>query len=688
MRSYSLISLAIFVSAAYCADFTTYIGDQDQYQVTGIAADSAGDTWVTGSRIQSTNGDATYTVFITKLDSSGNLLFTKTFPGYGGAITVDSSGNIWVGGAAGPNFPLLSPLPGTTYLLDGGFLMKLAPDGTTLYASYFYGGLSGIETDSSGNVYVIGSTISSAFPTTPGLPNDSAELGTFGASQVSGTFFAKVDPTGSKLLYSSVIAGTHVDCSGGSTCFLSNASTTGVGIAVDAAGEAIIAGSTNVLDLPITPGAVAGYGAFAAKVNAAGTQLVYLTYIGPANGDIDVLGPAQGIGASAIVCDAAGDAYVTGSTNDTKFPATAGAFQTTLSGDLTLDFPTYDAYAVKLNPSGDVVWGTYLGGPANDAANAIALDADGDVWLVGNNGAGFSGGRLGSVATAGDFLAELSPDGSMLLNEQEFTSGTEGQALTIDSAGVLHVSGVNGLVWTITPGVPYAARIFGIMNAVGSQLSGRIAPGEIVSIFGAGMGPALGTSAKLVDGHFPTSVDGVQVLLNGSPIPLIWVSASQINAEIPAPVTVDASDAATIQVINGSTPQSSTLPDFRVALDSTIFAIFQNPDGSVAAINQDDTVNSQANPAKAGTIVAMWATGMIAPGAIVDGAITMGADNWCSSCQFSVGTTTETAAYAGTAPGLIDGAMQINLSVPHQPGNTKLQVFYKGQVYGFIYVSE
>jgi len=87
-------------------------------------------------------------------------------------------------------------------------------------------------------------------------------------------------------------------------------------------------------------------------------------------------------------------------------------------------------------------------------------------------------------------------------------------------------------------------------------------------------------------------------------------------------------------------------------------------------------------------VISMWATGLTAEGATIDGAVAPGADNWCAPCQFSIGITTEMASYAGAAPGLIDGAMQVNLLVPVQKGAKKLQVFYKGGVYGIIYAAE
>lgn len=232
--------------------------------------------------IAATPFEALADVFVAKLDATGNLVFTTTFGGkgsdQGNAIAVNPMGNIWVGGStSSENFPLRAALqtsqgsgnPGGT-----GFLVKLAPDGTVIYSSYFGGllgasSVNGVATDESGNVYLTGSTDSTDFPATAGLPAGKVTANEI--TPVSGAYVTKLDATGSKILYSALIVGNAVDCSGGSSCFLSARGTSGVSIAIDAAGDAFIAGNTNTTDLPVTAGIAFGYGAFAAQINAAGS---------------------------------------------------------------------------------------------------------------------------------------------------------------------------------------------------------------------------------------------------------------------------------------------------------------------------------------------------------------------------------------------------------------------------------
>ena len=146
---------------------------------------------------------------------------------------------------------------------------------------------------------------------------------------------------------------------------------------MDPAGNAYIAGNATGLGLPTTTGALLanGIGAFVVKVNAAGTGLVYATYLGPGYLEPSV-GPIATDFVAAIAADAAGDAYISGYTQDPAFPVTAGAFQTTLKGS--------NAFVAEIDPSGSaMLWATYLGGTAKDAAQTIALDAAGHVWVSG-----------------------------------------------------------------------------------------------------------------------------------------------------------------------------------------------------------------------------------------------------------------------------------------------------------------
>jgi uncharacterized protein (TIGR03437 family) len=438
-----------------------------------------------------------------------------------------------------------------------------------------------------------------------------------------------------------------------------------VAISVDPASNAYIAGHTNTSDLPVTPGALlaTGYGAFAAKINAAGNGVVYLTYLGPYAGILS-LGPTESITATAITADALGNAYLAGYTNDPAFTATAGAFQTVLGG-LNSGQNSNDAFVAKLNTTGTaMVWATYLGGAQADQGNSLSIDASGNVWLAGTTAGGFPSVSPGFTGGPGDFLAELNSDGSALVHSAIFAAGSVGQAIAMDQSGLIHAAGQNALISVITPQQPFAPRIFGITNAAGGTFSGRISPGEVISIYGPGIGPSTAVSGVPAEnGLFPKSLGGVQVSINGVLAPLLYASSTQINAQVPFVLTDPDNAAITINSV------SSSIPVFRASVDQAIPGIFNNA-GFAAALNQDGTLNSMTNPAKVGSIVSIWVTGTDTRYEI-DGQVATSAESFtCGLCEIDVEGVTEDVngislvVYAGLAPGIINGVSQINFKVP------------------------
>src|SRR3989442_681315 len=250
------------------------------------------------------------------------VLFYSTYLGGSGSeeglgIAVDTAGNAYVTGPTySTNFPTT---PGAFQTTFGGdidaFVTKLNPIGSALVYSTYLGGSArdeamGIALDAAGNAYVTGNTFSSDFPTSPG-----AYQTTFGGGlSVGDAFVAKLDPTGSALIYSTYLGGSGDD--------------RGWGIALDSSGNAYVVGATSSTDFPTTPGAfqtIFGGGpsdAFVAKLNPIGSALVYSTYLG---GSDDHKG--CGIAADGI---SGPNAYLTGETASTDFPTTSSANHTIL----------------------------------------------------------------------------------------------------------------------------------------------------------------------------------------------------------------------------------------------------------------------------------------------------------------------------------------------------------------------
>jgi hypothetical protein len=210
-------------------------------------------------------------------------------------------------------------------------------------------------------------------------------------------------------------------------------------IAVDSSGAAYIAGGTDSTDFPAAAGPGSpGRDAFVAKLNPAGTALVYSTYLGGDNTFSD--------DAFGIAVDGSGSAYVTGTTNSTNFP-TVDALQ----GDQA----SFDAFVTKLNPAGDALdYSTYYGGGSIDNGNAIALDSSGGAYITGNTTStnllvpdAFQGARAGSVDA---YVAKLNPHpgpGAVTLGYGTYLGGggggfvEVGNGIAVDSSGAAYVTG-------------------------------------------------------------------------------------------------------------------------------------------------------------------------------------------------------------------------------------------------------
>ena len=353
-----------------------------------------------------------------------------------GGIAVDSAGSAYIaGGTNSADFPTTAGAYQTTYLnTTQAFVAKFTPSGSTLVYSTYLGGGSGfsvargIAMDPSGYVYVTGSTAATDFPVTAG-----AFQPTLGDSETG--FVAKLDPTGSTLAYSTYLGASSTPAIGNGDIPL--------GITVDASGSAYVTGSTGASTFPTTPGAFqttfdANGSAFVTKLNPAGSGLVYSTFLGPAN-------------AAAIAVDAAGSAYVTGSTSN-GFPTTTGAFQTTCNTNEN------DPFVTKLNSDGSaLIYSTCLAGLTDPSpgglGSGIQVDSTGAAYVVGYVGSQDFPTTPGAFQTTfggvndsvhyNAFVTKLTPAGSGLIYSTYIGGDTEdfGRAIAVDSSGVAYITG-------------------------------------------------------------------------------------------------------------------------------------------------------------------------------------------------------------------------------------------------------
>ncbi|MCE3294945.1 MAG: cell surface glycoprotein (s-layer protein) related protein [Crocinitomicaceae bacterium] len=321
--------------------YSTYVGGSGNDVGRGIALDASGNAYiigytsssnydVTAGVFQSTKGGVTDDVFVTKLNATGSALLYSTYIGGSGtdlgrAIALDASGNAYItGSTASSNYDVT---PGVFQAVLGAnkdiFVTKLDSTGTALLYSTYIGG-SGYEDaysiaiDTSGNAYVTGWTESADYDVTPGAFQSTNE----GYSDI---FVTKLSPNGDTLVYSTYMGGSSYDRS--------------TSIQLDASGNAYVAGGTSSINFDITPGAfqtsceVSG-DVFASKLSPMGIP-IYSTFIGGSWNDM----------ASALVLDASGVAYITGSTYSTDFDISPGAFQSTNN---QVDELYFDVFVTKI----------------------------------------------------------------------------------------------------------------------------------------------------------------------------------------------------------------------------------------------------------------------------------------------------------------------------------------------------
>ena len=328
-------------------------------------------------------GDA----FVTKMNPAGSALIWSTYlggsnPDAGFAITADSSGVYVAGQTSSSNFPVTTGAFQTTLPVNstrGGFITKLNTSGSALvYSTYLAGSttdkLRGLAVDSGGNAYVTGGTQSSDFPVTANAFQKTL-------AGTSNAFVSKMNPAGTALGYSTFIGGTGSDAANS--------------IAIDASGNAYITGGTISTDFPTKnpiQAAFAGGGttcpanhtsicgdAFVTELDPTGSTLIFSSYLGGSGED-------SGVG---LVLDPAGNIYVSGGTDSSNFPATAGAFQTTFGGGSTgctnAGEACGDAFLTKINAAKTAyVYSSYLGGTGDDVAGlGLAIDAAGNIHMAG-----------------------------------------------------------------------------------------------------------------------------------------------------------------------------------------------------------------------------------------------------------------------------------------------------------------
>ena len=409
--------------------YASYLGGTAFDAAAAIAVDTAGNAYLAGRTTSSgfpglngfdrQIGSSDQDVFVTKFNATGSGIVYSTYLGaakdndFATGIAVDGAFNAYVVGWGGSSFPTTAGAYQTTSATGGSFVTKLNPAGTGLaYSTYVNGtDINGVAVDGLGQAVVAGDA-NATFVATAGAYQRNVR-----APNGYNAFVAKFNTGGTALVYGTFLGGSVRDQA--------------YAVALDGSGNAYVTGYTASPDFPVVNpfqaqyAGPAGYSdAFVAKLNSAGSVLLYSTFLG---GDGDDVG-------NGIAVDGEGFAYVTGETHSTNFPV-ANAFQATKGGIQSTN--TRTAFLTKLAPSGNsLVYSSYHGGSRDEIGEAVAVDANGNAYFVGSTSSTdfpvlnpiLPDKRRG---TRGAYVTKVAPSGyrfySILISG---SGGTIGDALT------------------------------------------------------------------------------------------------------------------------------------------------------------------------------------------------------------------------------------------------------------------
>ena len=588
--------------------YETYISGSTGEDTGGIAIDTAGNAYVAGRTTSSdfplTPGGALTSPatgpydprpFLVKLNSSGMVTLSTIFggPGSATAVAIAADGNILVSGySSQKGFP---STPGAYSISDttsSPYLIKLDP--TTpkiLFSATGIGGTS-IALDAAGNIFVSGLTgFPSNYPTTPGAYqtqfhlNQVCELPCQTVFPGGNQYVTKIDPSGSKLIYSTGLNPPNGDGLIYPTGDPNAIDITNAGLVVDGTGNAYVTGVTVYPHYPFTtpppPNLVTV--PFLSKLDPTGSKLLFSVPAGGSSLQLDSSGNL----------DAAGILYG---------PVPPSSAATSEMVGLPANFPTQclpnnvtslsEGYVQQLDPTtGAVRSAQFIDGSTVSSA-VIALGSEGDVWVGGAIGRAdipltpnpLFPANLGPVPQAGVYLTSSAYLASIAFSGPTTTAGPQLDCV-LDSADMMR--------------------------------AGPIAPNQLLTLIGTNLGPEKAVSAPSAGS---TALAGVTISFDDIPAKLLYVSSSQINVAVPdlsqTNPYVEPSSVMKIKV-NGD-PSLARLFPVTSSSPSLFADLFASPPASctqgypppVLARNADGSINTCLQPAKPRSTISLYLNGV------------------------------------------------------------------------------
>ena len=708
-----ILFLACSSAPAQQLQYATFFGGEFAEQANGVALDPQGNIYIVGQTkdLVAAPGSlylrgSAEDLFVLKLDPTlSQVLYFAVFGGSGrergSAIAVDVQGAAYITGLTfSEDFPTT---PGALQRGFGGgtrdaFISKLSPDGSRLEYSTYFGGASfedgnAIRVDSAGAAYLAGTTGSRNFAATPGAFQTAIP-----ATAERAAFLVKLSPDAASVVFATLLSGGDREHA--------------LAVTLDDAGRPWIGGYSSSPTFPVTPNAFQlkpkGSGdAFIARFSADGARIEAATLLGGAICERPLGG---------VFCDQVRSIHIDGarvivggSTLAPDFPLAGAYLEDTFGNGIAFG----DGFLAILSPDlSKLQWSTYLGGSQEDQVNAVATNPSGDIFAAGTTASPDfpltpNGAPLAARGRDEGFLVQVEPTAGKLLYAGLLggAEGDSGYALATDHRTIVIAGETASRSFPATPDVvqPALVRVRseggdayiakfdfeatprlsegGIVNAA-SFRSAAIAPGEIISVFGRALGPDEPASLTLgPDGRVVSSLAGVRLLVNDVPAPLTYVSASQLNAVVPYSTAAQTTARIVIEY-DGALSEAVAVP--AVATAPALFTRSGLGIGPALAVNPDSSPNTPSNPVKRGAVIVLYGTGegVLEPAA-VDGAVSSAPlPKPVADISVRIGNADAAVEYAGAAPGLISGVIQINARVPVSiPGGPETPVsFTAGQI--------
>jgi uncharacterized protein (TIGR03437 family) len=581
---------------------------------TGVAVDSAGNLYIADSlncRIRKVASGGSISTF------AGNGTFS--YSGDGGAaiqaqlntpqgVAVDTSFNVYVADTLNNLVRKVSP-NGTISNFAGNGGAGSSGDGSAATSAQLHGP-EGLAVDAAGNLFI------------------------------ADTLNAKVRKVSAASGVITTVAGSGTPGYGGDGSAATSAQLNlPIGVAVDAGGNVYIAdfGNSRVR-----------------KVSASGTTIGTVAGNGSTgySGDGGLAAKAQLNGPQGVAVDAAGNLYIADTENNAIREVTPAGLIATVAGNGLAGY----------SGDGGQATSAQVGNPVG-----VAVDAVGNIFTVD------AGNRVrqvypnGLIATiAGNGSRGYSGDGG-LATQAQLNSPS---AIALRSNGNLYVADTANNAVRMLQYAGNGLSIGAVTNAA-SSVSGPVAPGEVVVLYGSGLGPAQLTQSRIdpTSGLVGTSLAGTSVIFGGKPAPVLYTWATQVAAVVP--YSVAGSNVQVFVQYQGQSSAPVTVPVAAVA--PALFTADSSGKGQAAASNQDGTLNGAAHPAKVGSYISLWLTGagQTNPAGVDGQPGAAPLPRPAAAVAVTIGGQSVTPQYAGQAPNVVAGVMQINAQIPSgtQAGN-------------------